>query len=223
MLERSGTMIWFGWAPLSVCIAPDAGEHREQQKGEEKMSALFCGLQLLCCASSGFSLLPHCVALWLLFAYLVLDTNLIHCPTEMGSVTLAAPTTCIWWPKLCRNLWLSVAWSRMKICLVPPYNFFKTAILSTFCGRGLIQSLLERNESPTSTSVGFESDLMCLFLLLVQSLGVLPGIHWESFDYTGIRTGSKMNRHKGNELSSWPFLILSQGSTAMQNGVKQHK
>lgn len=32
-----------------------------------------------------------------------------------------------------------------------------------------------------------------------------------------------MSIHKGNEQSFQKFLIPSQGSTAMQNGVKQHK
>lgn len=85
---------------------------------------------------------------------------------------------------------------------MPSYALFEMVILNMFCEWGLIQSLLERNESPISTSVGLGLGLMCLFLLLAQSLGVLPEIHWESFDFTGIRTGSKMSRHKGNEQSS---------------------
>lgn len=144
----------------------------------EKKHPCPCGLWILPYALSGFSSLPRqLTALWLLSVF-----GLKH----------KYPS---WFPE--------TGPGRTKICPVPPCTLFKTAVLNKFCGG--VQSWLERNESLASTSGGFGSGLTCLFLLLVQSLGFLPGIHWELFDFTVTRMGSKMSIHKGNEQSFQKF------------------
>lgn len=150
MLERLGTTIPFGQAPMSALLLKL--KHAQSSRMEsKKMHPCPWGLWILPCACSGLSSLPQCTALWLLSVF-----GLRH---KYHS----------WFPK--------TGLGRTNIYPEPPCTVFKTVVLNKFCGG--IQSLLERNESLTSTSGGFGSGLTCLFLLLVQSLGFLPGIHWE--------------------------------------------
>lgn len=146
---RDHDTFWAG--SYSVCIAPEAEASPEEQNGEEKKLPCPCGLWILPCASSGLSSLPQCTALCLL------------------SVFGLRQNYHSWFPK--------TGLGRTNICPEPPCTLFKTVFLNKFCRR--VQSILERNENLTSTSGGFGSGLTCLFLLLVQSLGFLPWIHWE--------------------------------------------